>query len=159
MGLALSLVLLANVATLSVDPSQPGGSPRTAVQERAELDSRQLRNPWLAAGLAIAPAVGAGVALRLSPSPASPWMGVALVLPAASGLGHLYAGDPLRALAVSTGAPLALASGVALGGLASLAAPGPNMAWIYLGGSGALSAYTVWAARDAYVRAERRTRP
>jgi hypothetical protein len=155
--MAVSLVLLVGLATLSVDPSQPSGSPRTAVQERAEIDNRQFHNPWLAAGLAIAPAIGSNIALRLATSPASPWLGVAMALPAACGLGHLYAGDPLRALAVSTGAPLALAGGMALGGLTSLAMPGPNMGWIYLGGSGTLSAYTVWASRDAYLRAEQRT--
>lgn len=141
----LAAALLA-VAPITTDPSDPGGSPRTAQEDRRGLDSTPLLNPWVAAGLALAPGMAASALATVNPafSPVS-----TVAIPFSFGLGHLYAGDPLRALAITGSGPLFALAGAGLG---SLVSPGPGVG---LGGMAAASIFGSWAAVDAYLTAER----
>lgn len=138
---------------ISVGPSEPGGSPRTAVPERRGLDSTPLIAPWLAAGLAIAPSIALTTALSAVPA-GSPLQDLNWVVPFTFGLGHFYAGDPLRGTLVTLGGPVAMLAGAGLGGaLGGLSRTG-GTPWLGMGAWTAATAYGGWAAYDAYLTAQ-----
>jgi hypothetical protein len=142
----LLVAALLVVAPISTDPSDPGGSPRTAQEDRRGLDSTPLLNPWVAAGLALAPSMAASALATANPA----FSQVATaIIPFSFGLGHLYAGDPRRALAITGSGPLLSLAGAGLGGLVS---PGPGVG---LGGMATATIFGSWAAVDAYETAER----
>ncbi|MDB5096546.1 MAG: hypothetical protein JWM80_967 [Cyanobacteria bacterium RYN_339] len=149
----LALAALLAVAPITMDPSDPGGSPRTAVEDRRGLDSTPLTNPWVAFGLALAPSMAASALATANPALSQV---ATIAIPFGFGLGHFYAGDPLRGLLVTAGGPIATIVGAGLGGALNFAAPGQgSMAWVGMGGMTAATIYGSWAAFDAYETAER----
>ncbi|MFP5503253.1 MAG: hypothetical protein ACLGIN_12265 [Candidatus Sericytochromatia bacterium] len=108
--------------------------------------SPESASPELAAGLAIGAPLGLMAISRLSPDPL-----VLIALPALGlGMGHLYAGRPLRGGVVALGSTVA---GIGVFNLLRPAEPaggGPLQAAIVAGAAVALAL----AAQDAYVVAE-----
>jgi hypothetical protein len=152
----LALAALLAVAPITVDPSDPGGSPRTAVQERRGLDSTPLVNPWVAAGQAIAPSMAASALATANPAISQV---ASNAIPFTFGLGHFYAGDPFRGLLVTAGGPAATVAGMGLGAAFNLVAPGTgSTAWLGMGGTMAATLYASWAATDAFWTAEKHNR-
>jgi hypothetical protein len=146
---ALLLVWLSFVA-------QPAWADETQMPARQMNASTAVAAPvpWVAAGLTLLPA-GAVFAVT--------WVNHAQLangaLPLLLGAGEFYAGDPWRAIAVSTGGYGAIGLG-ALGGvgfgLAFPGGPAELLGNVLNGGAVGLLAYSGWATYDAYQTAERR---
>lgn len=155
LSLALVLVAASPAAAISVDPSEPSGSHRTSVEDRPGIDGTAILDPRVAAGLAIAPSVVLTGLLSAFPA-GSPLSNLTFLVPFSFGLGHVYAGDPLRAGLVTLGGPIAMLGGAGVGAIAGLANGGAmGGPLVGLGAWTAGTFYGGWAAWDAYRDAER----
>lgn len=123
--------------TIEYDPNAPFQPGRPVV----------LKSTPLAMALSVAlPAVVAAPGL-LFKNPAAT-VGLAIGAPALSGMGQVYAGDPLRGLATGLMGPLVVAGGWGLGQALGQGAGPNNGMWTALG------VYLGYAAIDAYTTAD-----
>jgi hypothetical protein len=142
--LALALVLagaapaLADATTtIEYDPNAPFQPGRPVV----------LKSTPLAMALSVAlPAVVAAPGF-LFKNPAAT-VGLAIAAPALSGMGQVYAGDPLRGLATGLMGPLVVAGGWGIGQALGQGAGPNNGMWTAFG------VYLGYAAIDAYTSAD-----
>lgn len=154
--------------TIALSVSLLAPAPALAELERLALTRTELSasdqpdppDPAYAATLSlVAPVVFALVTLPVA-GPAA-----VIVAPLGAGVGHVYAGDPVRGALFSLGGLVVPALGMGLGlgagmGVAQVTPANSTLGTVavygLVGGAVALAGYAAFAARDAHATAERR---
>ena len=142
-----------------------GASPAFAESQTIEIDPDApinpsnviiMKNAAVAAVLSAAlPLAVAGASFALKPGPAA--TGLVIGAPLLSGAGHLYAGNPWRALSVGVAGPAFTAAGWGLGLAYARSQAADAAATATFAGNGLMwgfGLYTAWAAMDAYLSAD-----